>query len=100
MFYYSHVPKKCPPPGGHVFQQTGTIFYHIQVTCIIGTNILTKFHEDWTMNVTSRVLTRKNAPPPSGHVFQQTGTIFTLFHEDGTLNVAPIMTKGDHKGPP
>ncbi|KAH3699666.1 hypothetical protein DPMN_074626 [Dreissena polymorpha] len=51
-------------------------------------NVLTKFHEDWTINVTfrfhddqrinvaSRVLTRKNAPPPGGHVFQQNRSIF------------------------
>ncbi|KAH3704061.1 hypothetical protein DPMN_079116 [Dreissena polymorpha] len=31
----------CPPPGGHVFQRTGTIFELIQH--IIKTNILAKF---------------------------------------------------------
>ncbi|KAH3833811.1 hypothetical protein DPMN_107127 [Dreissena polymorpha] len=53
-----------PPPCGHVFQQTGTIFELIQD--IIKTNVLTKFHDDLTINVTFRVLTmltRKNAPP-------------------------------------
>ncbi|KAH3731241.1 hypothetical protein DPMN_057249 [Dreissena polymorpha] len=66
---------------------------------IIGTNLLTKFHEDRKINVASRVLTRKNAPP-GGHVFQQTSIIFKLvqdvivmnlltnFHEDQTINVA------------
>ncbi|KAH3708956.1 hypothetical protein DPMN_068415 [Dreissena polymorpha] len=65
------------------------------------TNLRTKFHEDWTINVTSRVLTSKAAPPPGGHIFQQTGTIFKLslaiirthvltnFHEDWTKNVTP-----------
>ncbi|KAH3771523.1 hypothetical protein DPMN_172845 [Dreissena polymorpha] len=43
---------------------------------IIGTNLLTKFHEDWKINVASRVLTRRNAPPPGSHVFQPTGIIF------------------------
>ncbi|KAH3882301.1 hypothetical protein DPMN_006236 [Dreissena polymorpha] len=71
------------------------------------TNILTKFHEDWTTNVTSRVFTCfhymhtyinktnvltnfhddwakfvtsrvKTSPPTGGHVFQRTGTTFKL----------------------
>ncbi|KAH3711311.1 hypothetical protein DPMN_070816 [Dreissena polymorpha] len=53
-----------------------------------------------TVNVATRVLTRKNAPPPGGHIFQPTGIIFELiqnifgmnllteFHEDRTINVA------------
>ncbi|KAH3753456.1 hypothetical protein DPMN_188093 [Dreissena polymorpha] len=44
---------------------------------IIGTNLLTKFHEDLKINVASRVLTSKNAPPPGDH-----------FHEDRTINVS------------
>ncbi|KAH3856753.1 hypothetical protein DPMN_099347 [Dreissena polymorpha] len=75
-----------------------TIFKRIQD--IIGTNLLTKFHEDWKINAASRVLTRKNATPPGSHVFQPTGIIFELFqdiigmnlltkfHEDWTINVA------------
>ncbi|KAH3872220.1 hypothetical protein DPMN_035435 [Dreissena polymorpha] len=81
---------------------------------IIGTNLLTKFHEDRKINVASRVLTRKNvppltinvasrvknAPPFSGHVFQAKVTIseliqdiietnfLTKFHEEWTINVA------------
>ncbi|KAH3856431.1 hypothetical protein DPMN_099019 [Dreissena polymorpha] len=67
---------------------------------IIGTNLLTKFHEYRKINVASRVLTRKNAPPPGSHVFQPTGIILKLvqdiiwmnlltkFHEDQTVNVA------------
>ncbi|KAH3783804.1 hypothetical protein DPMN_161754 [Dreissena polymorpha] len=66
---------------------------------IIGTNRLTKFHEDRKINVAS-VLTRKNAPPPGSHVFQPTGIFFKLvqdiigmnllnkFHKDRTVNVA------------
>ncbi|KAH3704896.1 hypothetical protein DPMN_079957 [Dreissena polymorpha] len=50
-------------PGSHVFQQTRTIFIHIQD--IIKTNILTK----------------KNAPPLGGQVFQGTGTIFKLVQD-------------------
>ena len=68
-------------PGGHVFQQTGTILVHVQD--IIKTNILTKFHNDQTINVTIRELTRfynshirKNALPPGGRGFQPTGLIF------------------------
>ncbi|KAH3801385.1 hypothetical protein DPMN_155034 [Dreissena polymorpha] len=65
---------------------------------IIVTHCMTTFHEDWTINVASRVLKRlirKNAPPPGAHVFEPTGTIFELaqniigtnhltkFHDDG-----------------
>ncbi|KAH3809725.1 hypothetical protein DPMN_138101 [Dreissena polymorpha] len=58
----------------------------IQIQNIITTNILTKFHEDWTINVTLRVLT-------GGHVFQPTGTNFELVQDligttNQTINVA------------
>ncbi|KAH3895468.1 hypothetical protein DPMN_019633 [Dreissena polymorpha] len=56
-----------------VFQQTRTIFKLIQD--IIKTN-LTKFHEDWTINVTKSV-NKKNFLPTGSH-----------FHEDQTINVA------------
>ncbi|KAH3876262.1 hypothetical protein DPMN_000100 [Dreissena polymorpha] len=90
--------EKCP---GHVFQQTRIIFKIIQD--FIRTNILTKFHEDWTINVSFRV---KNAPSPGGHVFQPTKTIFKLvkdiirtnilikFHDDRTVYVASrVLTR-------
>ncbi|KAH3704664.1 hypothetical protein DPMN_079723 [Dreissena polymorpha] len=64
--------KTAPPTGGHVFQQTGTTFelnQDIIKTNIltnfelgrdfIGAKLLTKFHEDGTRNVASRVLTSK-----------------------------------------
>ncbi|KAH3858536.1 hypothetical protein DPMN_101162 [Dreissena polymorpha] len=44
----------------------------------IGTNLLTKFHEDWSINVANIVSTRQLPPPPGGHVFQRTITIFKL----------------------
>ncbi|KAH3811178.1 hypothetical protein DPMN_139584 [Dreissena polymorpha] len=87
--------KNAPPNGGHVFQPTGTIFKPVQD--IIGENRVTKFYEDQTINVASRV---KIARPPGGHVFQLTETIFELvqsiietslltkFHDDRTINVA------------
>ncbi|KAH3700872.1 hypothetical protein DPMN_075853 [Dreissena polymorpha] len=93
------------PPCSHVFQPTDIIFELVQD--IIGMNLLTKFHEDQTIKVASRVLTRfyysnirKNAPPLGSHVFQANITIFELiqdiietnlltqFHEDWTINVA------------
>ncbi|KAH3700652.1 hypothetical protein DPMN_075629 [Dreissena polymorpha] len=53
-------------------------------------NLLTKFHEDRTINVASRVLTRfyyshirKNAPPLGSHT-----NLLTKFYEDLTMNVA------------
>ncbi|KAH3735235.1 hypothetical protein DPMN_041708 [Dreissena polymorpha] len=76
------------------FQPTGIIFELIQE--IIGMNLLTKFYEDWTINVASK----KNAPPLGSHVFPANITIFkliqdinkknllTIFHEDWTINEA------------
>ncbi|KAH3863498.1 hypothetical protein DPMN_026487 [Dreissena polymorpha] len=73
--------KTARPPGNPVFQRTGTIFElnsHIKET-----NVLTKFHENWAKNVTSRVFTcfhyihiEKKAPPTGGHVFSPIWTIF------------------------
>ncbi|KAH3738623.1 hypothetical protein DPMN_045262 [Dreissena polymorpha] len=89
--------KNATPPGGHVFQPTGIIFELVQD--ITGINLLTKFHEDWAINVVSIV---KNAPPLGSHVFQANVTIFKLiqdiiknnlltkFHVDWTINVASI----------
>ncbi|KAH3884351.1 hypothetical protein DPMN_008329 [Dreissena polymorpha] len=99
------------PTGGHVFQQTYTIFELVQD--IIGTNLLTKFHEDPTINVAATVnrqegrekaqtklpqnqetRVKKTPSPPGGHVFLPIQTIFelncriegtnvlTTFHED------------------
>ncbi|KAH3848130.1 hypothetical protein DPMN_090480 [Dreissena polymorpha] len=66
--------KTLPSPWQPCFSTTGTIFElnsHIKET-----NVLTKFHENWAKNVTSRVSTcfhyihiEKNAPPTGGHVF-------------------------------
>ncbi|KAH3695734.1 hypothetical protein DPMN_083192 [Dreissena polymorpha] len=54
----------------------------------MGTNILTKCHEDWKMNVASRVLTRKKAPH---HDIIGTN-LLTKFHEVWTINVASRIT--------
>ncbi|KAH3851981.1 hypothetical protein DPMN_094470 [Dreissena polymorpha] len=90
--------KAALPPGSHIFQQTETNFK--LSLAIIKTNVQTKFHEDWTINVNPRVFTSKTALPPGGHVFLLILTIFKLnrrieeisvltkFHEDWTKNVA------------
>ncbi|KAH3877223.1 hypothetical protein DPMN_001085 [Dreissena polymorpha] len=91
----------------HVFQPTGTIFELVQD--ILGTNLLTKFHENRTINVASRVLTRKQMPrppppppppPPGGHVFKTNQNQFLTcsrfhwqkcsdqFHEGQAINGA------------
>ncbi|KAH3774392.1 hypothetical protein DPMN_175774 [Dreissena polymorpha] len=70
---WAKIPRKTAlPTGGHVFQRTGTTFeliQHIIKTNIltnfefgrdfIGAKLLTKFHEDVTRNVASRVFTSK-----------------------------------------
>ncbi|KAH3890565.1 hypothetical protein DPMN_014650 [Dreissena polymorpha] len=119
--------KSAPPPGGHVFRATGTIFELVQD--IIGTKLPTKFHDDWIINVASRVFTRseinvasrvlkrfyyshleKNAPPLCCHVFQANVTIFDLiqdiietnlltkFHEDWTINRVLTRTNAPPPG--
>ncbi|KAH3717051.1 hypothetical protein DPMN_059831 [Dreissena polymorpha] len=93
--------EKCPAPGGLVLQATAKL-----VQDIIETNLLTKFHEDQTINVPSRVLTMFNyrkCPVPWRSCLSsncRTGTIFELiqdimgthlltkFHDDRTINVA------------
>ncbi|KAH3888383.1 hypothetical protein DPMN_012416 [Dreissena polymorpha] len=94
--------KNAPPLGSHVFQANVTIFELIQD--IIETNLLTKFHEDWTINVASRVFT--------SHVFQANVTFFVLiqdiiqtnlltkFHEDWTINVASRVLTRKSAPPP
>ncbi|KAH3705493.1 hypothetical protein DPMN_080568 [Dreissena polymorpha] len=82
------IRKNAQPPGGSVFKATITIFENIQD--MIKKNLLTKFHDDWTINVASRVLTRKTSPPPGGHVFQPTGIIFELFQDIIGIN---LLTK-------
>ncbi|KAH3873202.1 hypothetical protein DPMN_036431 [Dreissena polymorpha] len=72
-FYYINI-RRLLPPGSHVIQLTGTIFE--QKSRIKETNVLTKFHENWAKNVTSRVFTcfhyihiEINDPPTGGNVF-------------------------------
>ncbi|KAH3814704.1 hypothetical protein DPMN_143212 [Dreissena polymorpha] len=96
--------KNAPPIGSHVFQANRIIFEVIQD--IIENNRLTKFHEDWTINVASRVFTRKKFPAPGGHVFKATITIFELiqdiigtnlqtkFYDDRKINVTSrVLTR-------
>ncbi|KAH3741787.1 hypothetical protein DPMN_048514 [Dreissena polymorpha] len=88
--------KTAPPTGGHIGHEIFQLHRDI-----IGTNLLTKFHEDGTKKVASRVFTRKTAPPTGGHVFlfldlvtyfkldrYIIGTkLLTKFHEDRKRNV-------------
>ncbi|KAH3855799.1 hypothetical protein DPMN_098368 [Dreissena polymorpha] len=81
-------------------------FHQNWTSNILGTNLLTKFHEDRKINVASRVSSRKNASPPGSHVFQPTDIIFELvqdiiginlltkFHEDLTVYVTSrVLTR-------
>ncbi|KAH3867002.1 hypothetical protein DPMN_030126 [Dreissena polymorpha] len=81
--HYIHIVKNAPPTGGHVFHRSRP-FSNLSETSIepmktapttgghtniltnfelgrdfIGTKLLTKFHEDGTRNVASRVFTSK-----------------------------------------
>ncbi|KAH3886672.1 hypothetical protein DPMN_010684 [Dreissena polymorpha] len=75
--------KNALPLGSHFFQANKISFELIQY--FIETNLLTKFHEDWTINVASRVLTRKNARPWWPYVIVT--NLLTKFHDDRKINV-------------
>ncbi|KAH3892986.1 hypothetical protein DPMN_017123 [Dreissena polymorpha] len=95
---HNHISSLChfvtgntPPPGGHVFQATGTIFELVQD--IIGTNLLTMFHDDRTLSMASRVLRWKCAMPPWRPYIIGTN-LLTKFHEDRKINVASrVLTR-------
>ncbi|KAH3690364.1 hypothetical protein DPMN_190717 [Dreissena polymorpha] len=74
--------ENAPSSGSHIFKPTGIIFESVQD--IIGMNLLTKFHEDWKINVASRVT---NAPPLGSHVFQANVTIFELIQDITETNL-------------
>ncbi|KAH3808152.1 hypothetical protein DPMN_136503 [Dreissena polymorpha] len=89
---------KAPlPPFGSCFQSTGTMFKIIQD--IIGTNLLTTFHEDRTINVASKVLTEK-CPSPMRPYFSTSlnhfstrpryhwANLLSKFREEPTINEA------------
>ncbi|KAH3893656.1 hypothetical protein DPMN_017806 [Dreissena polymorpha] len=86
--------KNDLPLGSHVFQANATIFELIQD--IIETNLLTKVHEDWTITVASRVLTRKNTPPPD-IIWTN---LLTKCHEDRKINVASTVLTRKNASPP
>ncbi|KAH3836350.1 hypothetical protein DPMN_109720 [Dreissena polymorpha] len=84
-FHYI-LKRKRSPPCGHVDLPIQTIF---ELNCRIQeTNVLTKFHDDWAKNVSSRLFTcfhyihvEKTAPSPGGHVFPPIMTIFELVRD-------------------
>ncbi|KAH3749137.1 hypothetical protein DPMN_183628 [Dreissena polymorpha] len=85
-FNHSHIMKNAPPPGGHVFQPKGIIFELVQD--IIRMNPLTKFHEDQTINVASRVTIFERIQDISGT------NLLSKFHEDRKINVVPrVLTR-------
>ncbi|KAH3823013.1 hypothetical protein DPMN_124808 [Dreissena polymorpha] len=61
---------------------------------IIRSNVRNKFHEDWSINVTCRVFTRKTAPPLAA----MKTALPPGFHEDWTLNVT--LRVSSRKTPP
>ncbi|KAH3811548.1 hypothetical protein DPMN_139958 [Dreissena polymorpha] len=88
--------KNAPPLGDHVFQANIIILELTQE--IIETNLLTKCHEDWTINVASRVLTRKNARPWWPYII---GTnLLTKFHDDRNINVTSRVHMMTNAPPP
>ncbi|KAH3697028.1 hypothetical protein DPMN_084513 [Dreissena polymorpha] len=86
----THNWKNATPSGGHFFQPTGTIFKLIKDS--IWTNLLTKFHEDRTINVAISVST---SPPPGGHSkISFAPNRLTTFHEDRTINAtSSVLTR-------
>ncbi|KAH3720410.1 hypothetical protein DPMN_063309 [Dreissena polymorpha] len=82
--------KNAPPT-------TRTIFEHVQD--IIGKNLLTKFHDDRTINMAFRVFTRKHATPPWRPYIIGLNSL-TKFHDDRTINVASrVLTRKNAPSP-
>ncbi|KAH3782090.1 hypothetical protein DPMN_160001 [Dreissena polymorpha] len=80
-----HIRKNAPPTDGHVFHATGTTFE--------------LFHDDRTINVASRVLTRKNATPAWRPYIIGTNHL-TKFHDDRTIYVASrVLTRKNAPSP-
>ncbi|KAH3699226.1 hypothetical protein DPMN_074182 [Dreissena polymorpha] len=86
--------ENCPNPGSHIVKQTRAI-YKVSLD-IIRKDDLTKFHEDRTINMTSRVLTRTEElrhermirPSFANEVQDIIGkNPLIKFHEDRTINV-------------
>ncbi|KAH3872617.1 hypothetical protein DPMN_035836 [Dreissena polymorpha] len=83
------IRKNAPPPLGHAFEPTGTIFENSQYI------IAKYFHEDQAINMASMVK-MKNAPPPLWRPFQDIieTNLLTKFHDDRTINVASrVLTR-------
>ncbi|KAH3772402.1 hypothetical protein DPMN_173740 [Dreissena polymorpha] len=81
-FYYINIRKL--PPGSHVVQLTGNIFE--LNSYIKETNVLTKFHENWAKNVTSRTY-REKCPAHWRPFFSPIWTIFKLVRDIKKNNV-------------
>ncbi|KAH3836790.1 hypothetical protein DPMN_110165 [Dreissena polymorpha] len=85
-FLNSHIKETCVLTKFHenwAKNVTSRVFTYINKT-----NVLTNFHDDWAKIVTSRV---KTAPPTGGHVFQRTGTTFELNHH--IIKTNKLLTK-------
>ncbi|KAH3882975.1 hypothetical protein DPMN_006922 [Dreissena polymorpha] len=86
-----------PPPDGHVFLLIRTIF---ELNCRIQkSNVLTKFHKDWTKHVTSRH-DIENCPTPGGHVFSPIWTTFELVRVINKTKVLTNVTSRVNTVPP
>ncbi|KAH3714723.1 hypothetical protein DPMN_057421 [Dreissena polymorpha] len=88
MFLRLKLSILTPESEGRTILSSDTNIAAMTAPNIIGTNIVTKIHEDRKINVAFRVLTRKNAPPPGSHVFQPITYILAKFYEDWNINVA------------
>ncbi|KAH3876368.1 hypothetical protein DPMN_000208 [Dreissena polymorpha] len=94
-FHYIHIEKNAPQTHWRPYINKTNMFTRKTAPPTGGhANILTKFHEDWNKNVTSRVLTcfynihiDKNAPPTGGHVFSPIWTIFKIVRDINKTNV-------------
>ncbi|KAH3777507.1 hypothetical protein DPMN_178954 [Dreissena polymorpha] len=80
-----------PKPSHHVFQLTGTFLMELN-SHIKETNVLTKFHENWSKNVTSRVV----KCPAHWRPYINKTNVLTNFHDDW----AKTVTSSQKTAPP
>ncbi|KAH3874831.1 hypothetical protein DPMN_038084 [Dreissena polymorpha] len=88
----THLRKTAPFPWQPCFSTDWSLFQTLLT--YLGKKVLTKCHDNWAQNVTSRVLTcfhyihiEKNSPPTGGNVFSPIWTIFELVREVNKTNV-------------
>ncbi|KAH3712192.1 hypothetical protein DPMN_071875, partial [Dreissena polymorpha] len=87
--------KTAPPTCGHLDEDvTSTVFTSFELDrYIMGTNLLTKFHEDRTINEASNYRRTDDVPRPvtKAHLSNQETNVLSKFHGNWAKNVTSTV---------